>query len=154
MAVGIGAALKEGRYAITHYVSNGESGLNLGQKIYTTWAAKDAQNGRFRCIRVYADKATSSQVESKLGIWSTVSDQSSKHPGSRNVLPVLDHFWLTDSQGDSFCTVHPLHGPTLLWVKENSPGPSPWPAKMLTSLYSQVLIGLAFMHEKEVCQGG
>ncbi|MCJ1331386.1 hypothetical protein MMC10_008076 [Thelotrema lepadinum] len=154
MAINIGAPLKEGRYKVTHYISSGESGLNLRQKIYTAWAVKDEQRGRFCCIRIHDTGETSKETEAHIPFWSSLSDPENRHPGSRNVLSVLDYFWHTDSGHDSFCTVHPLHGPTFMWLKENSPGPCPWPSQMLRSLFRQALTGLAFMHEKKICQGG
>ena len=154
MAISIGTALKEGRYRVSHYITSGDSGLNLGQKLFTTWAAKDERSGRFRSIRVYDDGDQSKQTEKRITLWSSLSEAGNKHPGSQNVLSVLDHFWHTDFGKESFCTVHPLHGPSLMWLKENGSSPSPWPSEMLRSLFRQALAALAFMHEKKICQGG
>ena len=151
-AQNIGATLKEGRYTLTHFVSSGTNGLNLEETIYNTWAAKDTQEGNFRCIRVY-DSESSKKAEASIPVWTALTDLSGKHVGAKNVLSVLDSFWHRSSEGEAFCTVHPLHGPTLMWLRENSPGPSPWPASMVKSIYFQVLSGLAYMHEKQVVQG-
>ena len=154
MTVSIGATLKEGRYKVTHYITSGDSGLNLREKLYTTWAAEDEQSGRFRSIRVYDEGDQSKQTEKRIPLWSSLSDPGNKHPGSQNVLSSLDSFWHRDSGKECFCTVHPLHGPSLMWLKENGSSPSPWPSGMLRSLFRQALAALVFMHEKRICQGG
>lgn len=78
-------------------------------------------------------------------------DDKSKHPGRRHVMPLLDHFIHDGPNGSHLCLVFPVMWSDLGSMTDED---EPYPPDYLLALSKQILLGLDFLHTRDIIHGG
>ncbi|KAK8208136.1 protein kinase [Phyllosticta capitalensis] len=135
----LGDQFKGGRYKILHKLSWGSDS--------TVWAARDQREGKYVAIKVLGSDRQEPRWQ--LDIMRAIAVQLPKHPGSRNLVRMLDQFCV---RGHDFLVLELLGQNVqdyVTWcvVDERLPG------KKAKRIAKETLLGLDYLHTQGITHG-
>lgn len=77
-----------------------------------------------------------------------------EQPGSRHLMPMLDHFQLDGPNGTHDCLVLELLGPSVPDLLDARFRGERLPGKLAKSIAKQALLGLDYLHQQNIGHGG
>ncbi|EGP87145.1 uncharacterized protein MYCGRDRAFT_42881 [Zymoseptoria tritici IPO323] len=129
--------------------------LKLGAGGYsTTWLAHDSVAARYVALKIVKASETSNCVERQTH--QSLSSSQSGHPGRAHVRCLLAHFTITGPNGNHFCLVSEVAGPTLPSLYENRESlyARRLRAAVARKISKQVAQAVGFLHSSGIGHGG
>ncbi|KAF2257428.1 kinase-like protein [Trematosphaeria pertusa] len=141
--IGLGDLLKDGRYKILH---------KLGWGGYSTvWAARDRREQRYVTVKISVSERGERNREFK--VLRAIAAIRPEQPGSRHLMPMLDHFQLDGPNGTHDCLVLELLGPSVPDLLDARFRGERLPGKLAKSIAKQALLGLDYLHQQNIGHG-
>lgn len=108
-------------------------------------------------------KALTSDLDSELSILSSLRQETKFHDGAAHVISMLDWFVIRGPIGDHLCLVFEALGPSISAILDLSPKNlkptargftgTGLPLPMATRILRQILLGISYLHSKDVIHG-
>lgn len=139
----IGDTFCSDRYTIVH---------KLGFGGYSTiWLARDRQYSRYVSLKILAARVSQESREAE--ILHLLMKGDAAHVGKQFIPQLLDQFFFDGPNGHHRCLVGEPAGCSVARSKEDSTNLM-FPPNAARSTAAQLIMGLSYLHENDVCHGG
>lgn len=139
----LGDHFRDGRYEVVHKLGFG--GFS------TIWLARDKHMQRYVALKILVSDESSKTTERDF--LRLLRDVDSPHPGQQFIPRLLDHFSFEGPNGHHLCLVQEPAGCSIAGAKDDS---VKWmfPVETARSIAAQLIMGLSYLHSRQVCHGG
>ncbi|KAI0521418.1 kinase-like domain-containing protein [Xylaria bambusicola] len=133
----------DGRFEVCHKLGSGG--------IATVWLCYEAGRQRWRAIKINA-ASHSSMDSAELRIGKLLEKQgfTPQELEKHHIVIAEETFWIEGPNGRHLCSVLPVFGPSLPQWRELAVG---WGASKIQEICYEIVQGLHFLHEHEICHG-
>jgi serine/threonine protein kinase len=139
----IGDSFRDGRYEVVH---------KLGYGGYSTiWLARDKQMQRYVSLKILVSSESSRSTEKD--VLRLLRGDDSLHQGQQFIPRLLDDFLFDGPNGRHICLVQGPAGCSIAGAKGHSIN-FMFPIETARSIAAQLVMGLSYLHLRQVCHGG
>ena len=143
--INIGDTFRDRRYRVIH---------KLGLGGYSTvWLARDEKLNRYVAIKVSAADAPASEDENRVLTRLLDPSGADAHPGRQYVPSLLDHFTISEPNGQHACLVTTPARSSLHNAKNDYSCPILFPVGF-RAIAAQLIEAVAYIHARDIVHGG